>query len=381
MKVGIDLTCITTWFDGGKDQVIYNLLRGFRERGHEQDLVVFAYDFLQERVREIVPGAALKLFRRLRSGKKLFQDLPLRTFVLPSHTRALGLDVLLFPKPRTGLHRFHIPTVVIPHDIQFKTAADRYPLSRRLRDGLLYGMDFRLRDRIVGVSDFDAEEIRRFYPQWAAKVIRIYNPIRFAENVPLDPPSSVARPYLLAINIAYPHKNVLTLLRAFEILRGRIPHDLVLVGKLERWNRYLPEYVAQHNLGGRVIFPGYVDEQRVRSLLQNAAVYVNPSLYEGFGMTPIEAMGAGVPVVSTRRTAIFETTRGLAEYYDPPEDPQALATRLLGVLAAPPDRAARERSQQVMRDCYDYRVIADEYWRVFRGLAGHERQGPAAATA
>jgi glycosyltransferase involved in cell wall biosynthesis len=262
-----------------------------------------------------------------------------------------------------------MPTVVIPHDIQFRTVPHQYTAGRRLMDGILYGLDFRLRDRIVAVSDFDATEIRRFYPRWAEKVVRIYNPILFAAAAAGDSPPPV-RPYLLAINIAYPHKNTLTLLRAFESLRGRIPHDLVLVGKLEPWNRYLPEFVAARGLGDRVIFAGYVDEERLHALLRGAAVYVSPSLYEGFGMTPIEAIGAGVPVVSSRHPATLETTRGLAGYYDPPEDHRALAAALEAVLAAPPDAAERARRQAAVRGCYDHRVIAEEYWTVLQDAAG-----------
>ena len=162
---------------------------------------------------------------------------------------------------------------------------------------------------------------------------------------------------------------MLTLLRAFETLRGRIPHDLVLVGKLEPWNTYLPEFVAEHGLGDRVVFAGYVDEGRLHGLLRGAAIYVSPSLYEGFGMTPIEAMGAGVPVVSSRHPATLETTRGLAAYYDPPTDHRALAAVLEAELAAPPDPAERARRQAAVRDCYDYRVIAEEYWTVLKGAA------------
>jgi glycosyltransferase involved in cell wall biosynthesis len=370
MKVGLDLTCITTIPEEGKDQVIYNLMRGLRELDHGRETVVFAYSFLEGRVRGMLPDAKLCLFRRFRRGKKLLQDLPLRTFVLPRRVAEHRLDVLCFPKAYTGLRRLSIPTVVIPHDIQFKAFPERYSRSLLARERVLYGLDFQLRDRVVAVSEFDAAEMRRFYPRSSAKVVRIYNPICFSEDAPDGEISPQPRPYLLSINFRYPHKNTITLLRAFDIIRDQIPHDLLLVGKVHPWNRYLLDFVEQRRLGSRVQFTGYVEEDRLHSLIRHAAVYVNPSLYEGFGMTPIEAMGAGTPVVSSRETALFETTRGLAEYYGPALDPAALASKVLAVLAQPTDTAARARIRREIRAHYDYRVIAEEYWQTFCRLAG-----------
>jgi glycosyltransferase involved in cell wall biosynthesis len=369
MRVGVDLTCITTVPEEGKDQVIYNLLRGLRELGHAGEIVAFAYSFLEERVRQLLPEAELRTFRRFPWGKKLFQDLPLRTLVLPRHVSDRHFDVLLFPKKYTGLYRFAVPTVVVPHDIQFKAFPERYSRSLLARERVLYGLDFRLRDRIVAVSDFDAGEMRRFYPRWSEKVVRIYNPIFFSAAEPPEEPRPHDRPYMLSINFRYPHKNTLTLLRALDMVRNRIPHDLILVGKVHPWSQYLLDFVHERRLGERVLFPGYLEEGRVHSLIRHAALYVNPSLYEGFGMTPIEAMGAGIPVLTSRETALFETTQGLAEYYGPAQDAEALAARILEVLAHPPDSARRRQIQQAIRGCYDYRAIAGEYWKLLRALA------------
>lgn len=380
MKVGIDATCITTVPEEGKDQVIYNLLRGLHELGHGRHVVVFAYSFLEERLRKMLPDCDLRLFQRLRRGKKLFQDLPLRTFVLPGHARQAGVDVMLFPKMTTGFGQFAMPTVVIPHDIQCRVFPGRFSKRAVLHALASYAADFRLRDRIVAVSDFDAQEIRRHYPRRAKKVVRVYNPILFPANEPVREEPPHPRPYLLSVNFRYPHKNTITLLRALDLVRGRIPHDLLLVGKLHPSSQPLVDFVRERGLGDRVTFTGYVEESHLHRLIRGAALYVNTSLYEGFGMAPVEAMGLGTPVLSTRDAAVHEATRGLAEYYGPSEDAQALASRLLQVVASPPGAAQRRRIQEAVRESYDYRVIAAEYWKLFATLvaAPCERQRGAA---
>jgi glycosyltransferase involved in cell wall biosynthesis len=368
MRVGVDATCITTTPEEGKDQVIYNLLRGLHELGHGRQLVVFGYSFLEERLRELLPDGDLRIFRRWRRDKELIQDLPLRTFLLPPSARQAGLDVLLFPKSQTGFGRFAMPTVVIPHDIQCRPFPERFSRSQLIRQRASYAIDFRLRDRILAISDFDAQEIRRYYPGQAHKVVRVYNPIQFAAREARDDGSPHPRPYLLSINHRYPHKNTITLLRAFEALRDRIPHDLVLVGKIHPASQHLVDFVQQRGLAQRVLFTGYVEVSHLQRLIRGADLYVNTSLYEGFGMPPVEAMGVGTPVLSTRDAAVPETTHGLAKYYGPSQDPQALANELLAVLAHPPSEAQRRRFQEAVRGSYDYRVIAAEYWKLFAAL-------------
>lgn len=369
MRVGVDATCITTVPEEGKDQVIYNLLRGWQELGFGSEMVVYCYSFLEDRLRQMLPDARLRVFKRASFGKKLFQDLPLRTFTLPRCVKEDEVDVLLFPKMYTGLRRFPIPTIVIPHDIQCRAFPRNYPISMLIKELAFYAIDFSLRDRIVGVSEFDAKQIRRYYPQHAEKVVSIYNPILFAPQQPTADESPHPRPYLLSVNFRYPHKNTITLLRAFDAMRDRLPHDLVLVGAVHPSSQYLVDFVQQRNLTDRVLFTGYVDEAYLHRLIRFADLFVNTSVYEGFGMTPVEAMGAGVPVLSTRDTALFETTRGLAQYYEPSMDEGALAAQLLRVLSDKPSEASRLDAQQTVRELYDYRAIAREYWGLFRSLA------------
>ncbi len=87
-------------------------------------------------------------------------------------------------------------------------------------------------------------------------------------------------------------------------------------------------------LGGHVLELGHVDDRLLPGLYAGAAAFVLPSLYEGFGLTAIEALAAGVPVVAADRAALPEVTGGAAELVDP-TDPDAITAALLGAIAAP----------------------------------------------
>ena len=368
MKVGIDLTCIAPSFDGGKDQAIYNLIRGFSKLGYDEQIVIFAYKYLEQSIHDILPRAEIICFPRIKC-KKLLQDLFLRTYVLPGYLEAHSVDVVFFPKNYTGMRRYKVPSVVLPHDIQFKSFPNRFGALSRLKDSILYGLDFHLRDTVAAISLYDRQEMEKYYPQYAQKLVQIYNPIVFLEDEVPKPDESIKKPYILTINIAYKHKNTMTLLKAFQILHGEIPHNLVLVGSVNKQTEYLKEYTEANNLSKRVIFTGYVKDTRLNSILKHCDLYVNPSLYEGFGMTPIEAMGGGIPVVSSMETALYETTMGMAAYYEPAEDPKALAAQILKVLANPPCEKELAEIQRVVKQNYDFRVIAQQYWNLFETLA------------
>jgi glycosyltransferase involved in cell wall biosynthesis len=375
-RVGIDLTGLSRTGEEGRDQAIHNLLRGLRDLGHGGSIVAFAYSSFEERLRELLPDAQSRLFRRRRIARRL-QSLRLRTIALRRAAAAAGVEVLLFPRTDTGLGRFRVPTVVVSHDLHFKSFPELYSRASMARERLQRAIEFRLRDRIVAVSDFGADEVRRHYPLQAGKVVRIHSPVLFTEPLPGEARPH-PRPYVATVNIRYPHKNTLTLLRAFERIRDRIPHDLLVVGSLHSWGRSVVAFVEERRLDDRVFFTGFVPERRAQAVVRHADLYVNPSVYETFGMTAVEAMGAGTPVLSTREAALPETTLGLAAYYEPSRDDQALADAILGVLACPAEPAARERARRAVINAYDYRKVAAEYWRLLEGLAAsHPRPGRA----
>lgn len=138
--------------------------------------------------------------------------------------------------------------------------------------------------------------------------------------------------YVLAVGTAEPRKDLPSLVRAFDELAGDRPDlALVLCGP-EGWGSGpLDEAVAASPFAGRVARTGWVDEATLSGLLHSAAVLAYPSLYEGFGFPPLQAMAAGVPVVATRAGALPEVL-GDAASLVPAGDPEALAGALAELL-------------------------------------------------
>jgi glycosyltransferase involved in cell wall biosynthesis len=127
--------------------------------------------------------------------------------------------------------------------------------------------------------------------------------------------------YLLYAGQWKPHKNMGTLLLAFADLRRRHPDlQLVLVGREDPRQRHVPELIRRLDLENAVIRTGYVrDEDDLVGLFQGASVLAHPSRYEGFGLPPLEAMAAGVPVVASHAASLPEVV-GEAGLLLPPDD-------------------------------------------------------------
>ena len=368
MKLGIDMTCVGEPFsrDTGKNKVIFNLLHGFRELGYASDIVVFAYDFLENSIRRVIPGSKIITFCPVKI-KRTLQNIFISAFQIPVHLHRNSVDLIFSPKSSSGVRKYKIPSVVLPHDIQSISYPSRYSYMSRLIQSFFYNMDFRLRDKVIAISLYDKNEIAKYYPQWAHKIKMIYNPVIFANaNIEAkDHDVPITKPYILTINIAFKHKNTITLLKAFNKIKHKIAHNLVLVGNTSEETKHLERYVEDENLSGRVLFTGYIDDIYLNKILLNCDLYVNASYYEGFGMTPIEAMGAGVPVISSRETALLETTCGLAYYYEPAQDHNALAYKIIQVLLNPPEQNDLDEIRANVRANYDYRKIAGDYWDFF----------------
>ncbi|HEX8149237.1 MAG TPA: glycosyltransferase family 1 protein [Pyrinomonadaceae bacterium] len=148
--------------------------------------------------------------------------------------------------------------------------------------------------------------------------------------------------FLLAVGTIEPRKNLATLVRAFEeVLRERPASSLRLVVAGGRgWlSGPLFESIEKSPARGRVVLAGYVSDEELRALYAACAAFVYPSLYEGFGLPPLEAMSCGAPVVAGWTPAVAEVSGGAARLFDPRDHGQ-LARALLELLDDPAARRA-----------------------------------------
>jgi len=362
-KIGFDATSIKKDHDGGKNQVALNLLRGFEKNGAAGRFVVFCLPEMEEVILQLIPNATVVTIRSRKIWKKTITDIWVRSFILPRYLNKYQVGVLLFPTWNTGIRRLRIPTVVIPHDIQSQTHKERFSVKSRLVDSFCYHFDFKLRDRIIAISDFDKKEIAMVYPAYQGKIIQISNPI-LTDLFISSGTYRKTHPYITTVNIQHRHKNTITLIKAFDKIKDIIPHDLYLVGRTTAESAHLFSYVNEHDLGKRVIFTGFLDDVALADVIKGSALFVNPSFFEGFGMTCVEAMLAGVPTLASNVSATPEVTMGLCNYYEPPDDIEALAEAIKRMLLTDEKKTATqlEMIRNKIDEQYNYIKISRQYF-------------------
>jgi glycosyltransferase involved in cell wall biosynthesis len=379
MKIAVNLTYLR---DGrqldGIGQFAINLLTGLQAIDKlNKDFHLFIDRKFQEKAAGLFPQA--QLIPVVDSGALLnfgkynwfFQSLYIDSCLVPYHLKREHYDLLYHPfNAVTDYISQRVPTLITLHDLFFKN----YPAE--LSKKYLKYVEYRYRAliyktaHIVVPSHFVKQDIIKYYPDINPdKITVIYNPIRVDYNKIKEYP--LEKPYILCVNSMRNHKNMITLLKAFQLIEDKIEHHLVLTGAKD-FVTIDPQRYAEQNQIKKLIVTGYVSDEERNYLYHEADLFVSPSCHEGFGMTPVEAALFTTPVLTTRKTSIPEVTCNMVNYYEPADDPRALAEQMLYLLDNRPPQEQLEEIKRKFASEYDIERIASLYYDTLRSLAARQ---------
>ncbi len=303
----------------------------------------------------------------LESDRALFAKLPSKTFRIvvadipwytvreqyefPSVIKQAGVDLMHFPHWNIPL-LYRGPFVTTIHDLTLRRFPGRDTSTRGYLLYCLKKIGYRLAvhravhasKHIITPSQYVADEIHYWYPAVKTPISVIYEGAPPYNPTPIAPQTST--PYLLYVGVAYPHKNLLRLVRAFMQYKDRRPADqtrLVLVGQHTRFYTQLEEKIATQfprALGHTIELRGGVSDRELQQLYHGARGVAYVSLSEGFGLPPLEALAHGVPVLASNTSCLPEILGPSAIYTDPTSI-DAISTGIETILL---DAAARERT-------------------------------------
>jgi len=175
--------------------------------------------------------------------------------------------------------------------------------------------------------------------------------------------------YILFVGTVDPRKNLKTLIRAFREVREQYDLSLVICGALGALSDDIVSFPEEMNIGKDVIFTNYADETTLLHLYRSASLLVYPSLYEGFGIPPLDAMSCKVPVIVSDIPPLREVC-GAAALFFSPTDHEELAHRIRTVLDSDTLRAELVLKGEQRAGGYSWQKVAEETVRTYRKALG-----------
>jgi len=203
--------------------------------------------------------------------------------------------------------------VVTIHDVFHLAFYDSLNFKQKLYAKLLINQAVSRSDKVLTVSKFSVDEIRK-YTHTTKEIDIIYNAIDFDKFKIIDDKSSIGvildkyllpQKFLLFVGNVKPHKNLKNLLLVIKDMNI----NLVIVGKKDGFitaDNEISNIIEKNNLKNKIYFTGYVDDEDIPAIYNLAKLFVFPSIYEGFGIPPLEAQACGCPVLCSNTASLPE---------------------------------------------------------------------------
>ncbi len=248
---------------------------------------------------------------------------------LPSLLREFEIDVLHVPSYRRMVWSAPCARVATIHDLAPFHVKGKYDPARMFYGRVVVKQLARRQDEIIAISQNTARDIERFFGIPVTRQNIIYNGIDHRRFVPGDQQAAqrevvgrwkLEAPYFLYVSrLEHPAKNHVRLFEAYNRFKARTKSPWLLAIGGGDWPGadFIRAAAAQSPFSRDIRFLGFVPDDALPSLYQAAETMVYPSLFEGFGFPPIEAMACGCPVLSSTRGALAEVLGEAAEVLDP----------------------------------------------------------------
>jgi glycosyltransferase involved in cell wall biosynthesis len=334
------LSLAESYRSAGINWYIYNLLHHLPEVASDIGYTVF----LSERRYTTAPGIRRQV-SRLPTGRPSVRIL-WEQALQPWAVRRAKVDLLHSPA-FVGPVLSSCPLVVTVHDLSFLFYPQNFRALNRSYLRLFTRLSVRRARRVLAVSESTKRDLVQYYGLSAAKIDVVHNGVDSAfRPLPADQVAAFRRQaglpdrFMLFVGTLEPRKNVVHLIEAYARLPEERP-PLVLVGGKGWLYDQIFARVEALNLSGQVHFAGYVLAEDLPLWYNAADLFVYPSLYEGFGLPPLEAMACGTAVITSTASSLPEVV-GKAGLMVDPTDTEALATAMEQVLTA---RDVREQMQ------------------------------------
>jgi len=205
---------------------------------------------------------------------------------------------------------------------------NKYTIIKRLFYKSLVPLFMNIADKVISVSENTKKDIISLFKVREDKIYVTYESYPEYYNTSSDHEKikeilskyGIEKKFILFVGMLEPRKNILSLLKAFYLIDDEVDMDLIIVGKKGWYYTDIEEFIEfikTEKLKNEVKITGYVAEPDLRYFYQGAFIFAYPSLYEGFGLPPLQAIACGTPVITSNVSSLPEVVDDAAIQIDP----------------------------------------------------------------
>lgn len=289
---------------------------------------------------------------------------------VPRYLKKIKADVFLSPDGQCSLTT-PVPQCLVVHDLGFLHYPEGYHKTHLTYYKHYTPKFIRKAKTLATVSQFSKDDIVRQYHTAAEKISVVYNgvkpifaPTSFEQQTGIKEKYTGGTEFFLYTGAIQPRKNIMHLLKAFSIFKRRMQSSLklVLAGRLAWKNEEFLTLLKTYKYKDDVVLTGYLPEEELARLMAAAYALVYPSHFEGFGVPVLEAMRCGVPVLTSKDSAMQEISEGAALYFDP-QNVDDMAYKLMFIYKQEGERNALIQKGKTIAAHYTWQRTADLLWQ------------------
>lgn len=370
MEIAIDLLWLRPKQVGGTEFYIRNLLDGFLRLPEEFRLILLVSADNRESLAHYAKDSRVSLLEaNVESAniakRILWQFFCQNRLLRKNHIRKCFIPVYCRPFFNGGID--YVNTI---HDLQAAHYPEYHPFHEIAYSRLCWWLDVHFSRHIVAISDWVRQDIMDRYHVKPEKITTIYNPITVNAG-DVIPISALSEKYNIRSNEYYytvsqliPHKNLNTVIEVMKQIKERdiaLPCRLLISGVNGESRDGLEKQIRDQGLEEEVTLTGFVENAERNALYKYSRAFLFPSVFEGFGMPPIEAMLFGTVVIAADRTCIPEVTQGKANYVEDPYDVE----EWIRVMLNPADRI-----REMDFGAYDQGRLTRQYYNLLEETLG-----------
>ena len=343
-------------FDNGKSGIsvyIREVVKALESAGHELTLIV-EDDGAKEFDRfELI---------RIKKRNALFSML-YSLFILPWRVNWKKFDFcIMLAANRRVFYRYPIFTIAVVHDLSQYHVPVKYDKFRMFYIKKVLPHYVRKAQSIVAISQSTKSDLMKYWNIPEEKITVVYNGFTPPEKVEVEKKKQI----FYISRIEHPGKNHLNLLKAFELLPENLRKEYTLVMPGAKWNgaETVFEYAANSPCADRFKFTGFVDFAKLPELYAESTMYIFPSHFEGFGLSLLEAMHAGLPCACSNNSSLGELGRDAAELFDP-ASPEEIARSMEKILSDLSYQQELSRKGREKAANFSWRNTADNLMNIY----------------